>query len=494
MLFTVFFAFTAFSACTSLFKIFGPKITYQRIEIDHDEDGDGIKDLEDILEGAKQDCEAKPVYKDGYYQGGYPPDGEGVCTDVIWRSLKHAGYSLKELVDEDIKNHTELYPRVEGKPDPNIDFRRIKNLKVFFGRHALELTTEIIPGNQENLEEWQGGDIVIFDDPAEHIAIISDKRNADGVPYMIHNSSPYTRETDDLIRWDKDYSPIIGHYRFPKVEKPAVTETPPAGGEAPSSTPQATSSGNVNPTPVAGETNPATSPQPSSAANTTPPVSPIAEEQPLSGKVICIDPGHQSVVEQKQVPIAPGAKEKGQDFALGTRGVKSGVYEYELVMDVSLKLRDELKALGATVLLTRERHDVLLSNIDRAKMANEANADVFIRIHCDGLDDSSVKGLSVLYPGDKYIKDEDMLAKSYKLSEYVYKSAVASANAKGRGLVERSDLIGFNYSTVPSTLIELGFMTNPDEDRLLNTAEYQDKLVEGMAEGILDYCEYLESQ
>jgi uncharacterized protein YijF (DUF1287 family) len=187
-----------------------------KIVIDHDQDGDGLQDWEDILEGARQDARNKPVYRSAYYRGGYPPDDEGVCTDVIWRAFKNAGYDLKKMVDEDIKNNVTSYPRVEGKPDPNIDFRRVPNLKTFFDRKATALTIEIIPNNPENLKQWQPGDIVIFGKPIDHIGIISDIRRRDGVPYLIHNGGPYTKEEDMLIDWDQNISPIIGHYRWPK--------------------------------------------------------------------------------------------------------------------------------------------------------------------------------------------------------------------------------------------------------------------------------------
>ncbi len=192
------------------------QLIIERIICTSDKDGDGINDLDDILEGAHKDMENKPRYTDGYYDGGYPPDNEGVCTDVIWRAFKNAGYMLKDMIDEDIRRNTELYPRVQGRPDPNIDFRRVKNLRVFFDRFATILTTEIIPMDVENLKEWQGGDIVVFDDPLEHIAVVSDKRNEYGVPYIIHNCGPYTQENDMLLYWHENYSPIIAHYRFPK--------------------------------------------------------------------------------------------------------------------------------------------------------------------------------------------------------------------------------------------------------------------------------------
>ncbi|WP_461206983.1 DUF1287 domain-containing protein [Clostridium sp. DL1XJH146] len=190
------------------------KIEVPKISINSDEDGDGINDMEDILQGARIDAENKPKYKSAYYNGGYPPDNEGVCTDVIWRAFENAGYNLKDLVDEDIANFTDDYPRVEGNPDPNIDFRRVKNLIPFFEKYAESLTTEIIPGDIDNLKEWQGGDIVIFTNPYDHIAIVSDKRTKDGVPYIIHNAGPYTKEEDALISWDEYISDISYHFRW----------------------------------------------------------------------------------------------------------------------------------------------------------------------------------------------------------------------------------------------------------------------------------------
>ena len=182
-----------------------------------DQDEDGIDDLEDIVQGARLDAMNRPTYRSNYYRGGYPPDNEGVCTDVIWRAFSHAGYNLKDMVDEDIKNNVTDYPRVQNRPDPNIDFRRVLNLIPFFKKHATTWTNDLIPNDEENLVQWQGGDIVVFDQPYSHIAIVSDRRREDGVPYIIHNASPYTLEADHLLYWHENLSPIIHHFRFPKV-------------------------------------------------------------------------------------------------------------------------------------------------------------------------------------------------------------------------------------------------------------------------------------
>lgn len=178
-----------------------------------DKDNDGLDDLKDIVAGARAEVIRKPQYRSAYYQGGYPPEQEGVCTDVVWRAFKDAGYDLKAIVDKDIRLNLPQYSRIGGKPDPNIDFRRVPNLIVYFKRNAQILTQEIKPADVENLSQWQPGDIVTFADPHEHIAIISDRRRADGVPYILHNSGPIPTESDQLQSWP---SPITGHFRFPR--------------------------------------------------------------------------------------------------------------------------------------------------------------------------------------------------------------------------------------------------------------------------------------
>lgn len=188
-------------------------VTVPRILVGHDEDGDGNDDLEDFVIGARAEVERRTVYQDGYYAGGYPPDGVGVCTDVIWRAFKEAGYDLKDMVDSDIAANIEAYPRVDGNPEPNIDFRRVPNLTSFFERHADELTLEVVPGDVENLSQWQGGDIVVYGKPFPHIGIVSDRRRADGVPLLIHNGGPVASEADDLLSWP---SPMTHHFRFPE--------------------------------------------------------------------------------------------------------------------------------------------------------------------------------------------------------------------------------------------------------------------------------------
>lgn len=168
-----------------------------------DFDGDGVDDYTDIMLGARADAENHPRYDGSYYDGGYPPDDIGVCTDVVWRAFKNAGYNLKDMVSRDVAAHPEDYPTVET-PDPNIDFRRVGTLLSFFGKYADELTTD-----PDDISQWQPGDIVIFNGD-EHIGIVSDKRNKNGQPYIIHNGGQPNREEDYLKRAGE----ISAHYRF----------------------------------------------------------------------------------------------------------------------------------------------------------------------------------------------------------------------------------------------------------------------------------------
>lgn len=169
-----------------------------------DKDGDGIDDQVDILEGAIAYVNTHPKYKSAYYAGGYPNDGYGVCTDVVAYALKAAGYDLMELVSADIAMHADVYD-IEVA-DKNIDFRRVKNLYVFFKLNAESLTTDL-----SKISEWQGGDIVIF---KNHIAIVSDRRNVHGVPYVIHHANPFQKSYEEDIL--ENHDDIRGHYRWNK--------------------------------------------------------------------------------------------------------------------------------------------------------------------------------------------------------------------------------------------------------------------------------------
>lgn len=167
-----------------------------------DKDGDGVDDQTDILRSVRAYLDTKPRYKSQYYATGYPDDEFGVCADVVAFGLLGAGYDLMALVDEDVRAHREQYA-IEDV-DRNIDFRRVENLMIYFKNTAIALTTDI-----RDIEQWQGGDIVIF---KNHIGIVSDKRNSRGIPFVLHNSNPVQRyyEEDILARRDD----LVAHYRI----------------------------------------------------------------------------------------------------------------------------------------------------------------------------------------------------------------------------------------------------------------------------------------
>ena len=166
-----------------------------------DLDNDGIDDQTDILNNVRTYVATKPKYKSKYYDTGYPNDNYGVCTDVVAFGLKGAGYDLQELVDQDIRENRSKYNI--KTVDKNIDFRRVRNLKIYFDNYAISLSTSL-----DDISDWQGGDIVIF---PSHIGIVSDKRNKDGIPFLIHHANPYQRYyEEDVLKMYK----IEGHYRI----------------------------------------------------------------------------------------------------------------------------------------------------------------------------------------------------------------------------------------------------------------------------------------
>lgn len=211
------------------------------------------------------------------------------------------------------------------------------------------------------------------------------------------------------------------------------------------------------------------------------------ESLPLAGRTICIDPGHQSRIISAMVPIAPGQERMMPNYNIGTVGAATHNFEYAVVLETALELEKALRALGAKVVLTRASNDELVGNLERTQIAAEAGADITISLHCDGHEDGEIHGLSVLHPGDKYIKDSELLEKSRILSQTILKHTVKETKTRDRGLSPRNDLIIFNYSKNPVVLIEMGFLTNPEEDRLLNSEEYRRKLIDGIIQGVLEY-------
>jgi N-acetylmuramoyl-L-alanine amidase len=213
-----------------------------------------------------------------------------------------------------------------------------------------------------------------------------------------------------------------------------------------------------------------------------------AEEEPEPPRyLVAIDPGHQAQGNNDREPLGPGSKEEKRKVAVGTIGTVTRVMEHELNLAVALKLRDELIARGFDVYMTRETAEVDISNVERAVATNEAGADITVRIHANGLKNREVSGIMVLCTTSKNRFVPHLYDESRALSEAVMAAMIEATGARDRGIWEVDDLSGLNWSTMPNTLVEMGFMTNPAEDRLMQTEEYQLKLAQGIADGIEVY-------
>ncbi len=206
-----------------------------------------------------------------------------------------------------------------------------------------------------------------------------------------------------------------------------------------------------------------------------------------AGFVVCIDPGHQLRGDSSTEPIGPGSSEMKIKTSDGTAGVATGVAESELVLTVSLRLRDALVARGVRVVMTRTTQDVRLSNIERAQIANNAGANLFVRVHADGSENGSTHGIHVLYPLSIKGWTDDIAAASKQAATLAQRELIAATGAVDLGIDARGDMTGFNWCDVPVILPEIGFMSNAAEDRLLATPAYQDKIVEGLTRAILAF-------
>lgn len=205
---------------------------------------------------------------------------------------------------------------------------------------------------------------------------------------------------------------------------------------------------------------------------------------------VMIDAGHQGswVDMSAQEPMAPGSDQTKAKATTGTSGQFSGVPEYEVNLQVSKVLQTELEHRGYRVVMVREDHDTAISNKERAELATAENADISVRIHANGSDDSSVAGALTMAPStsNPYLEDT-VIQQSNLLSEYVLQSYCSSTGLANLGVLATDTMTGINWSTVPVTIVEMGFMSNQGDDLYITDQNNHQKMAEGIADGIDAY-------
>lgn len=214
-----------------------------------------------------------------------------------------------------------------------------------------------------------------------------------------------------------------------------------------------------------------------------------AAEPELTGHLIAIDAGHQEKANEEKEPIGPGATETKAKNSIGTRGISSGVYEYQLTLQVAQKLKEELMSRGYEVLLVRESNDFDMSNQERTKMAAESGAEVLVHLHANGSKVEETNGAMAICCTKNSPYIADLYADSYRLSKDILTHFVEETGAQSKGVWETDVMSGINWSAIPVTTLEMGFMSNAEEDARMQTEEYQQKMVSGIADGLDAYFE-----
>ncbi|MGL4771981.1 MAG: N-acetylmuramoyl-L-alanine amidase family protein [Clostridium sp.] len=218
-------------------------------------------------------------------------------------------------------------------------------------------------------------------------------------------------------------------------------------------------------------------------------------EEGIEGKqhIICIDPGHQKKGDNRLEPVSPSGGGQKARVSSGTSGVATKKAEYVVNLEASMILKEMLESKNYKVVMTRENHDINISNAERARLGNDSKAELVVRIHCDSLSDSSKTGATVLVPSAKNQNTKAISKDSKRYGDLLSKE-LKKSGVKVNGVFERADITGFNWSTVPVVILEMGFMSNFSEDQMLSNPNYQKKLMVCVTNAIEEYFKLEEEQ
>ena len=218
-----------------------------------------------------------------------------------------------------------------------------------------------------------------------------------------------------------------------------------------------------------------------------PAAAPGEDETFFNGHIVAIDAGHQAKANAEKEPIGPSSETMKAKMPAGAVGTVLGVKEYELTLTVAEKLKEELENKGYQVVMIRESHDVNLSNSERARLANESGAEIFIRLHANSMENTGVYGALAMCMTAQNPYNAPLHDNSYRLAKTIIDQVCALIGTKNRGVQEVDNNGEINWSEIPVAVVEMGFLSNPDEERWLSEGDYQDKIVSGIVAAVDSY-------